>query len=129
MSALVLAAAVATLVASARIGLLGADARAARLWVPVGLVGLYAAAGLVIAVALMIMPARSGFVAGHAAVTVSWTTIALVLLARGRSNPQIATELTVTVNTVKWYLKNIYAKLGVSSRAEAVSVARRGKLL
>ena len=36
---------------------------------------------------------------------------------------------TVTVNTVKWYLKNIYAKLGATSRAEAVSTARRGGLL
>jgi DNA-binding CsgD family transcriptional regulator len=30
---------------------------------------------------------------------------------------------------VKWYLKNIYAKLGATSRAEAVSTARRGGLL
>ena len=51
------------------------------------------------------------------------------MLDAGRSNPQIARELTVTVNTVKWYLKNIYAKLGASNRAEAVSTARRGGLL
>ena len=30
---------------------------------------------------------------------------------------------------MKWYLKNIYAKLGVASRAEAVSTARRAGLL
>jgi ATP/maltotriose-dependent transcriptional regulator MalT len=53
----------------------------------------------------------------------------LKMLDAGRSNPQIATELTVTVNTVKWYLKNIYAKLGATNRAEAVSTARRGGLL
>jgi ATP/maltotriose-dependent transcriptional regulator MalT len=51
------------------------------------------------------------------------------MLDAGRSNPQIARELTVTVNTVKWYLKNIYAKLGATNRAEAVSTARRGGLL
>ena len=53
----------------------------------------------------------------------------LRMLDTGRSNPQIARELTVTVNTVKWYLKNIYAKLGATNRAEAVSTARRGGLL
>lgn len=53
----------------------------------------------------------------------------LRMLDAGRSNPQIARELTVTVNTVKWYLKNIYAKLGATNRAEAVSTARRAKLL
>ena len=51
------------------------------------------------------------------------------MLDAGRSNPQIARELTVTVNTVKWYLKNIYTKLGATNRAEAVSSARRGGLL
>jgi LuxR family maltose regulon positive regulatory protein/serine/threonine-protein kinase PknK len=51
------------------------------------------------------------------------------MLDTGRSNPQIARELTVTVNTVKWYLKNIYAKIGATNPAEAVSTARRGGLL
>jgi Predicted membrane protein (DUF2339) len=89
MSALVLATAVAALVASGRVGLLGADARAARLWAPVGLVGLYGLAGLVIALALLVSPSRSGFVAGHAVVTVSWTLVALVLLARGIRRPAL----------------------------------------
>src|SRR6185312_1303818 len=75
MSLLVLAAAVAALVASARVGLLGADARAARLCVPLGLVGLYGAAGAVIAVALLLSPTRAGLVAGHAVVTVSWVVV------------------------------------------------------
>ena len=51
------------------------------------------------------------------------------MLDVGRSNQQIARSLTVTVNTVKWYLENIYTKLGASNRAEAVSLARRGGLL
>ena len=53
----------------------------------------------------------------------------LRMLDVGRSNQQIARALGVTVNTVKWYLKNIYAKLGATNRAEAVSTARRGGLL
>jgi hypothetical protein len=89
MSVLVLAAAVAALVGSARVGVLGADARAAWLWAPVGVVGLYGAAGLVIALALLVSPSRAGFVAGHAVVTVSWVVVALVLLARGVTRPAL----------------------------------------
>ena len=53
----------------------------------------------------------------------------LRMLDVGRSNQQIGRALGVTVNTVKWYLKNIYAKLGATSRAEAVSTARRAGIL
>jgi LuxR family maltose regulon positive regulatory protein/serine/threonine-protein kinase PknK len=53
----------------------------------------------------------------------------LRMLDTGRTNQQIAHSLTVTVNTVKWYLKNIYAKLGATNRSEAVSTARRSGLL
>jgi LuxR family maltose regulon positive regulatory protein len=40
------------------------------------------------------------------------------------SNQEIADELHLTVNTVKWYARNIYGKLGVGKRTEAVSRAR-----
>lgn len=53
----------------------------------------------------------------------------LQMLDVGRSNQQLASALGVTVNTVKWYLKNIYSKLDVGNRTEAVSVARRAGLL
>jgi LuxR family maltose regulon positive regulatory protein len=43
----------------------------------------------------------------------------LHLLTAGRSNPQIAEQLIVSVNTVKAHLKNIYRKLGVSNRMQA----------
>jgi serine/threonine-protein kinase PknK len=53
----------------------------------------------------------------------------LQMLDLGRGNQQIASAIGVTVNTVKWYLKNIYGKLGAGNRTEAVSVARRHDLL
>ena len=43
------------------------------------------------------------------------------LVAGGKTNAQIATELWVTPGTVKKHLENVYAKLGVRSRAAAAS--------
>ena len=53
----------------------------------------------------------------------------LRLLDRGLSNKEIARNLTVTINTVKWYLKSIYLKLDVARRGEAVAEARRRAIL
>jgi serine/threonine protein kinase/DNA-binding CsgD family transcriptional regulator len=53
----------------------------------------------------------------------------LQLLARGLSNKQIARALAVTPRTVNFHLDNIYSKLGVSSRTEAVIVAVRQGIL
>ncbi len=53
----------------------------------------------------------------------------LRLLVAGLSNPEIANELIVSVNTVKTHVKNIYGKLNVSSRKEAREAARHQKLL
>jgi len=49
----------------------------------------------------------------------------LTLLANGISNKGIANRLFVSENTVKFHLKNIYAKLSVTSRVQAVSAARQ----
>ena len=43
----------------------------------------------------------------------------LGLAAQGLTNPQIAESLTVSENTVKFHLQNIFQKLGVSNRTEA----------
>jgi LuxR family maltose regulon positive regulatory protein len=49
----------------------------------------------------------------------------LRLLAAGRSNPEIAGDLVVSINTVKAHVKNIYRKLDVTNRLEAGAAAQR----
>jgi len=53
----------------------------------------------------------------------------LGLIAKGLSNREIATNLIFTVGTVKWYLHQIYDKLGVGSRTQAIDRARELNLL
>jgi len=48
----------------------------------------------------------------------------LPLLEQGRSNAQIALALGVGVETVRTHARNIYRKLGVSSRRELVGLIR-----
>jgi len=45
----------------------------------------------------------------------------LRLLAEGKSDRTIASKLNLALETVRWYNKQIYGKLGVSSRDEAVT--------
>lgn len=47
----------------------------------------------------------------------------LRLLAEGATNREIASHAEISENTVKFHLKNVYGKLGVSSRAAAVFAA------
>ena len=42
------------------------------------------------------------------------------LLSRGQSNRELAVALNMAPDTVKWHLKNIFGKLGVSNRTQAV---------
>ncbi len=53
----------------------------------------------------------------------------IALMTRGLNNPEIAEALTVTRSTIKFHVSAILAKLGVSSRAEAVAVAVENRLI
>ena len=50
-------------------------------------------------------------------------------IIQGKSNREIAQELYVTVSTVKWYIKQVYGKLGVRSRVQAIIRARELDLI
>jgi LuxR family maltose regulon positive regulatory protein len=50
-------------------------------------------------------------------------------LAQGYSNLAVAQQLSVSGNTVKWHLRQIYDKLGAKNRNEAVFLARQRGLL
>ncbi len=48
----------------------------------------------------------------------------LTRLSAGLTDQQIADELFLSPNTVKWYNRQIYGKLGVSNRTQAISTAK-----
>ena len=49
----------------------------------------------------------------------------LSLINEGLSNEAIANQLFLSLGTVKWHTTNIYGKLGVRRRTEAVAQARK----
>jgi DNA-binding NarL/FixJ family response regulator len=53
----------------------------------------------------------------------------LRLVATGKSNRQVAADLVISGNTVRRHLQNIFAKLGVSSRAAATAFAFQHDLI
>ena len=53
----------------------------------------------------------------------------LELIAEGLTNPEIAARLYLSLNTVKTHTRNIYGKLGVHNRTQAVTQARTSGLL
>jgi len=52
-----------------------------------------------------------------------------VLIGQGYSNREIAAQLVVTLNTVKKHTSNIYGKLEVKSRTQAIARAQELGLL
>ena len=56
-------------------------------------------------------------------------TEVLELLAQGKSYSMIARDLFITKETAKSHIKNIYAKLQVNSKSEAIAKATRDKLI
>jgi len=53
----------------------------------------------------------------------------LQLVDRGLSNKEIARVLKLEPATVKWHLKNIFSKLGVANRVQAINCARGAALI
>ena len=51
----------------------------------------------------------------------------LELLQQGRSNAEIAHTLSIGIETVRTHARNIYRKLGVSSRRDLASLTRNGR--
>jgi DNA-binding NarL/FixJ family response regulator len=66
---------------------------------------------------------------GGAAVLTAREQDVLRLLALGRSNRQIGEELFISGKTASVHVSNILAKLGASSRGEAVAIAYREGLI
>jgi LuxR family maltose regulon positive regulatory protein len=48
----------------------------------------------------------------------------LQLIAEGLTNPEIASKLYLSLNTVKVHTRNIYGKLDIHNRTQAVARAR-----
>jgi LuxR family maltose regulon positive regulatory protein len=50
-------------------------------------------------------------------------------MTRGLTYDAMSSELTISINTVRYHVKSLYGKLGVSSRADAIAYARKRGLL
>ena len=75
--------AVALPLVAMRIGVIRSAAAQAAPWVLAGIAALYGAAGTVLSTAMLVEPGRTGFLFGHAVITVSWTAAAIVVLLWG----------------------------------------------
>jgi len=53
----------------------------------------------------------------------------LVLLAEGLTNQQSALRLSISQSTLKFHMTNIYEKLGVQTRSEALVLAAKNNLI
>lgn len=53
----------------------------------------------------------------------------LYLVAQGASNPQIAQDLCISINTVKTHIRNILVKLGLENRTQVATYAVQNRLI
>jgi LuxR family maltose regulon positive regulatory protein len=84
-------------------------------------------------------PARNGLSPGHKGLSMldqppveplSEREVEILhFIAAGMSNREIAQQMVITVGTIKWHLANIYGKLNVHSRTQALVQARALGLL
>lgn len=80
---------------------------------------------------LVFPPAARKWLMGHRPEAVpelsarEWDVLALA--AQGMTNPQIAESLSVSDNTIKFHLQNIFHKLGVNNRTEAAGFYFRSR--
>ena len=81
-------------------------------------------AGTALSVALGSPPPSRAAPRQPAVILTGRELLVLRFLPSHLTNAEIARECTMSVNTVKAHLKNTYAKLGVSTRAETVERAR-----
>jgi NarL family two-component system response regulator LiaR len=53
----------------------------------------------------------------------------LALLVEGLSNPEISEKLYISIGTTRTHVSNIFSKMDVTNRAEAIALALRNKLV
>jgi LuxR family maltose regulon positive regulatory protein len=110
-------------------------ARAQALAAPEGIVRVFTDEGAALAPLLgtapdTTMPARPSGEPGTLPEPLSQRELEVLrLLNEGCSNREIAARMVIEVSTAKRHLNNIYAKLGVNSRTQALAQARAHKLL
>jgi DNA-binding NarL/FixJ family response regulator len=71
----------------------------------------------------------SSFQKNHNSPLTNRETEVLALLSKGKSYTTIADELFIHKETVKSHIKNIYFKLHVNCKADALEIARKNKLI
>lgn len=115
--ALIAAATIAQAIAAQRLN--PGHSGAVALWLIAGAVTLYGTTGTTLTLALLPLPDRTGFLLGHAVVTISWTVAALVLLLSGitRRIPRLCGLILVGSALLKLVLFDLASLDGIARAA------------